>query len=250
MAGQHLQRQLFLAAALQRPGPGLLQAHAGFRVAQLPIQRLRLVQGAEGTGPVALGIERHGLIAEDDGSVIRRQRRVAEQVVQQPPGLGGSIGIDVEPRHVGANDGLAVGLAQLHHALQRLLIVAFGFPRQVQVRIEVAEGHQQAGTLQAGDGGVRYRLFEAKGGLEFGDGRAQLLGAVEGEPVQGVPLRGLLRMAGDGGSELLQQGERLIRRLGVQGEGNLLQAKVEQAQGLLLGAGQPAGPGVVEQGLG
>lgn len=56
-------------------------------------------------------------------------------------------------------------------------------------------------------------------------------------------------MASDGGSELLQQGERLIRRLGVQGEGDLLQAKVEQAQGLLLGAGQPAGPGVVEQGL-
>ena len=60
----------------------------------------------------------------------------------------------------------------------------------------------------------------------------------------------MLRMAGNGGSELLQQGERLIRRLGVQGEGDLLQAEVEQAQGLLLGAGQPAGTGIVEQGLG
>lgn len=94
LAGQHLQRQLFLAATLQRPGPGLLQARAGFRVAQLPIQRLCLIQGAQGAGPVVLGVERHGLIAEDDGSVIRRQLRVAEQVVQQPPGLGGSIGID------------------------------------------------------------------------------------------------------------------------------------------------------------
>lgn len=128
-------------------------------------------------------------------------------------------------------------------------VIAFGLPRQIEVGIEVAEGHQQAGALQAGDGGVRYRLLEAKGGLELGDRCAELLGAIEREPVEGVPLGGLLRMAGDGGFELLQQGERLIRRFGIRGEGDLLQAEVEQAQGLLLGTGQPAGTGVVEQGL-
>ena len=45
--------------------------------------------------------------------------------------------------------------------------------------------------------------------------------------------------------ELGEQLERLIRRIGIQGQGNLLQPEVEQAKGLLLGIGQTAGAGIV-----
>jgi len=65
-----------------------------------------------------------------------------------------------------------------------------------------------------------------------------------------VPFRCLRRVIPDRGPELGQQVEGALRRFCLQGQGDLLQAEVEQAQGCLPGAGQPAGTGIVEQGLG
>ncbi|MNS95909.1 hypothetical protein D3C72_1301870 [compost metagenome] len=104
--------------------------------------------------------------------------------------------------------------------------------------------------MQPGKGAGGDLLLEPEGGLEFGDRLFQALGAIEGESVQGVPLRLLGRMTPDTGLELAQQAEGLLRRLCVQGECHLLQPEVQQAQRLLAGGGQPAGAGVVEQGLG
>ncbi|MND93863.1 hypothetical protein D3C80_860650 [compost metagenome] len=64
-----------------------------------------------------------------------------------------------------------------------------------------------------------------------------------------MPLGLLLDMAQDGRPELGQQLEGLLGSLGIQGQGYLLQSEVEQALAFLLGTGQPAGAGVVQQGL-
>ena len=83
------------------------------------------------------------------------------------------------------------------------------------------------------------------GGLELEDRLFHLLGTVEGEPVEGMPLRDLPGVMPDRWPELGEELERLIRRIGIQGQGNLLQPEVEQAKGLLLGIGQTAGAGIV-----
>ena len=120
---------------------------------------------------------------------------------------------------------------------------------EAEIGIEVAKGHQQAGTLQGGEGASWPFLLELEGGLELGDRLLQLLGTVECEAIEGMPFGLLLGMAQDGRPELGQQVEGLLGGLGIQGQGNLLQSEVEQAPELLLGTGQPAGAGVVQQGL-
>ncbi|MNS95910.1 hypothetical protein D3C72_1301880 [compost metagenome] len=133
-----MQCQLFLPTTLQRPGPGLGQAGARLRVAEPLIDGLRLVQAAPGGVPFFLRIEGHGLIAEHDGAIVRRQIRGRQQVVEQLARLDGAIHVDIEPRHVGPDDGLAVGLVQLHHLLQRIPVIAFGLLIEAEVGIEVA----------------------------------------------------------------------------------------------------------------
>jgi len=112
---------------------------------------------------------------------------------------------------------LAVGLVQSHHLPEGILIVALGLPVEAEIGIEVAKGHQQAGTLQGGEGASWPFLLELEGGLELGDRLLQLLGTVECEAIEGMPLGLLLGMAQDGRPELGQQVEGLLGGLGIQG---------------------------------
>ncbi len=68
---QQLQGQLGLPPSLQRSGPDLGQPGGRLRVTQPLIDGLRLVQTLPGRVPVSLCVERHGLIAEHDGTIVR-----------------------------------------------------------------------------------------------------------------------------------------------------------------------------------
>ncbi|MNO69589.1 hypothetical protein D3C76_604450 [compost metagenome] len=246
---QQLQGQLGLPPSLQGSGPDLGQPGGGLGITQSLIDGLRLLQALPGGVPVSLCVEHHGPVAEDDGAIVGREPGGGQQGLEQLARPVGAPHVDVEPRHVGPDDGLAVGFVQSHHLPEGILIVALGLPVEAEIGIEVAKGHHQAGTLQGGEGASWPFLLELEGGLELGDRLLHLLGTVEGEAIEGMPLGLLLEMAQDGRPELGQQLEGLLGGLGIQGQGNLLQSEVEQAPALLLGTGQPAGAGVVQQGL-